>query len=73
LKVVLACVPLTAVCAASNAWLLADWATQSFWMKAGAVGLAVAVGSAAFAASCLALQVDEVNQLAAAVRRRIRR
>jgi putative peptidoglycan lipid II flippase len=73
LKVVLACVPLTAVCAAANAWLLADWATQSFWIKAGAVGLAVAVGSAAFAASCLALRIDEVDPLAAALRRRIRR
>jgi hypothetical protein len=73
LKVVLACVPLMAVCAAANAWLLAGWATQSFWIKAGAVGLTVAVGSAAFAASCLALRIDEVDPLAAALRRRISR
>ena len=72
-KVTLACVPLVAVCAAANVWLLPHWATQSFYAKTGALILAVSVGAAAFAASSWALRVEEVGQLVAAVRRRLRR
>jgi peptidoglycan biosynthesis protein MviN/MurJ (putative lipid II flippase) len=73
LRVALACVPLAAVCAAANWWLLADWATQPFLTKAGALALAISVAGATFAGACLALHVDEAGQLAAAVRRRLRR
>jgi len=71
-KVALASLPMAAVCAASNAWLLSDWATQSFLGKTAALALAVVAGAVAFAASCLALRVEEAAQLAAALRRRIR-
>jgi putative peptidoglycan lipid II flippase len=73
LKVALACVPLAAVCAAANAWLLRDWATQAFLVKGAALGVAVVAGVAAFAASGLALRIEELGAVAAAVRRRIGR
>jgi putative peptidoglycan lipid II flippase len=73
LQVALACLPLAAVCAASNWWLLADWATQPFLIKLGNLSIAIVVGGAAFAGACLAVRVDEMGLLVAAIRRRIRR
>ena len=73
LKLSLACIPLVAVCAAANWWLLSDWATQPFLPKLGNLTVAVVVGVAAFAAACLAVHVDEMGQLTDAIRRRIRR
>jgi hypothetical protein len=41
--------------------------------KLGNLSIAVIVGVAAFGGACMAVHVDEMKQLTAAIRRRIRR
>ncbi len=64
---------LAAVCAASNRWLLGDWATQALWSKALALGATVAVGGGVFTLCAAALRVEELTALIGAVKRRLRR
>ena len=72
-KVVLACVPLAAVCAASRHWLFAAWPIQALAPKIAAMAVTVLVGVSAFAATGMLLRIDELKLLWAAVRRRLRR
>jgi putative peptidoglycan lipid II flippase len=72
-KVVLACIPLAAVCAASNHWLFAAWPTQALLPKIAAMTVTVVVGVGCFAATGMLLRIDELKLLWASVRRRLRR
>ena len=73
LKLAVAALPLVAVCAASSHWLLAEWATQPFLPKLGALLATVLIGTSVFVGGCALLRVAEVEELAAALRRRLRR
>jgi putative peptidoglycan lipid II flippase len=64
---------LAAVCFASNHWLLSDWATQAFLPKAAALLATITAGGLVFAACGAALSIEELNELIAAVKRRLRR
>jgi putative peptidoglycan lipid II flippase len=72
-KVAAATAALAAVCAASSHWLLAGWPTQSFWSKLGALLGTVIAGALVFAGCGAALHVEEIRELQAAVKRRLRR
>jgi peptidoglycan biosynthesis protein MviN/MurJ (putative lipid II flippase) len=72
-KAAIAGAALAAVCAASNHWLLTDWATQSFVRKASALFATVAVGGLVFLGVGAALRIAELNELINAVSRRVRR
>jgi putative peptidoglycan lipid II flippase len=64
---------LAAVCAASDRWLLAGWATQALWSKTLALTATVVAAGSAFVVCAAALRVEELTGLLAAVARRLRR
>ncbi len=72
-KVAVATAAIVAVCAASMHWLLADWAVQAFWIKVAALFGTVFIAMAAFAACGMALRIEEMQQIAAGLGRRLRR
>ena len=72
-KVAVASAALFAVAWAGAHYLLADWAVQPFWPKFARLGLVIAVAAAAFCACASVLGIGEVDDLLAAVRRRLRR
>jgi putative peptidoglycan lipid II flippase len=72
-KVTLAAAALAAVCAASSHWLLADWQTQSFLWRLGALLFTISVGGLVFAGAGVALHIEELKELQAALSRRFRR
>ncbi len=72
-KTLLAGAALAAVCAAANHWLLADWATQSFLVKAGALGVTIVAAGLAFAICGAALRIQELNELLTTIKRRLPR
>jgi putative peptidoglycan lipid II flippase len=69
-KIAVAGAALCAVCAASSHWLLADWATQAFWSKAAALFGTVIAGALVFAGCGALLKIEELTDVAAAIRRR---
>jgi putative peptidoglycan lipid II flippase len=73
LKLAVAALPLIAVCAAASHWLLADWATQAFLPKLGALLATVLIGLMVFAGGCALLRVAEIEELVGALRRRLQR
>ena len=72
-KVAVAGAALVGVCAASSHWLLADWQTQSFGIKASALLGTVIVGGLVFVGCGAALHIQEMDEALAALRRRLRR
>src|ERR1700678_4448160 len=72
-KVAVASAALAAICWASSRWLMADWATQAFPIKLGALLGAIIVGALVFAGCGAALHIEEIKELQAAVKRRLRR
>jgi putative peptidoglycan lipid II flippase len=72
-KVAAAAAALVAVCAASSHWLLADWATQPFLSNLGALLGTVVVGALVFAGCGVALHIEELKELQAALKRRLQR
>ena len=72
-KVLLAALVLAAVCWAGSHWLLADWAHQRFLPKLGALLTTIVVAAAAYLGMALLLRIGDVDDIAAAVRRRLRR
>jgi putative peptidoglycan lipid II flippase len=72
-KVALASSALLAVCAASMHWLLADWATQAFMVKLGALLATVLTGVLVFLACSAWLRIEELQGLHALLRRRLLR
>jgi putative peptidoglycan lipid II flippase len=72
-KVAVAAAVMAAVCAASSRWLMADWATQAFPIKLGALLGTISVAALVFAGCGAALHIEEIKELQAAVKRRLRR
>jgi putative peptidoglycan lipid II flippase len=72
-KVAAAAAALVAVCAASTHWLLADWATQTFLSKLGALLVTVIVGALVFVGCGIAMHIEELKELQGALKRRLRR
>jgi putative peptidoglycan lipid II flippase len=72
-KVAVAGAALAAVCFASTHWLLADWATQPFIPKALILLGTVTIGGLVFAGCGVGLRIEELNELIAMVKRRVRR
>src|ERR1700733_1527698 len=72
-KVTLAAAALAAVCAASSHWVLADWETQSFLHKLGALFGTIIAGGLVFAGAGVVLHIEELKELQAALSRRFRR
>ena len=72
-KVTLAAAALAAVCAASSRWVLADWETQSFVHKLGALFGTIIAGGLVFAGAGVVLHIEELKELQAALSRRFRR
>jgi putative peptidoglycan lipid II flippase len=64
---------LAAVCWAGMHFLLADWATQVFWWKLGALLVVIAAGAGAFFGCATALGITELREITYAVKRRLRR
>ena len=73
IKIGVAGAALAAICAASDRWFLADWATQAFWRKTLALLLTVAAAGGAFVLCAAALRVEELTALLGSVARRLRR
>jgi putative peptidoglycan lipid II flippase len=72
-KAALAAAALVAVCAASSHWLLADWQSQAFLPKLGALLATVIVGALVFAGCGAALHIEELKEVQGAILRRLRR
>ena len=72
-KVAVAAAALVAVCAASSHWLLADWETQVFLTKLGALLATVIAGALVFAGCGALLHIEELKELQGAIQRRLRR
>jgi putative peptidoglycan lipid II flippase len=63
---------LAAVCAASNHWLLADWATEALAFKVSALGATVFLGALVFIGMGAAFHVEELDEVLGAFKRRLR-
>jgi len=72
-KVCAAGAALGTVCAASSHWLLAEWATQAFWSKTAGLFGTIFVGAGVFAACGFVLRIEELTEVLAALKRRLRR
>ena len=73
-KVTLAAAALAAVCAASSHWVLADWETQTFSQEARRrCSATIIAGGLVFAGAGVALHIEELKELQAALSRRFRR
>jgi putative peptidoglycan lipid II flippase len=72
-RVAVASLALLAIAWAGSHYLLADWATQSFWPKCLSLVAVIALSAAAFFLCANALGIREVHDIVAAVRRRLRR
>jgi putative peptidoglycan lipid II flippase len=72
-RLAMASAVLAVVCWVGTHFLLADWATQPFWTKLGALTLVIATGVVAFFLSATALGITELREITQAVQRRLRR
>jgi putative peptidoglycan lipid II flippase len=72
-KLAAASAALALVCWAGAHFLLADWATERFWLKLAILLAVIVAGAAVFFSCALALGISELNDIAAAVRRRLGR
>ncbi|HEX4024131.1 MAG TPA: murein biosynthesis integral membrane protein MurJ [Steroidobacteraceae bacterium] len=72
-KVAAACVVLALICWAARHWLLAQWATQPFLPKLGLLCATIVAGLLGFVGCGLALRIEELQELSAALRRRLQR
>jgi putative peptidoglycan lipid II flippase len=72
-KIGLAGAALAAVCAASDHWFLADWATQALWRKALTLVATMVVAGGVFGVCAAALKVEELTAFLGSVARRLRR
>jgi putative peptidoglycan lipid II flippase len=72
-KVLLAAALLAVICWAGAHWLLADWAHMRFLPKLGLLLATIVVAAATFLGVALLLRIGDVDDIAAAVRRRLRR
>ena len=72
-KVLLATLLLALVCWFGSHWLLADWAHMRFLPKLGGLLATIVVAGAGFVGAALLLRIGDVDDIAAAIRRRVAR
>jgi putative peptidoglycan lipid II flippase len=72
-KAAVAAATLVGVCAASSHWWLAGWETQTLPIKLSALFGTIIVGALVFAVCGTALHIEELKELQAAIKRRLRR
>lgn len=72
-RVALASLVLLAIAWGGDQLLLAGWAVQPFWPKLASLTLVIGCAAVAFFLCASALGIGEVEELAQAVRRRLRR
>lgn len=72
-RLAVASVLLAAVCLWAQRYLFTDLHSQSFLLKAALVGGTIAVGSAVFFAAAYLLRIDEMQDVARIVRRKLKR
>jgi putative peptidoglycan lipid II flippase len=72
-KAAVAAAALLGVCAASSHWWLAGWETQTLPIKLSALFGTIIVGALVFAVCGTALHIEELKELQAAIKRRLRR
>ena len=73
LKLSAACAVLAGICWAGDHYLLAGWASERFWPKAGSLMAVIVVGAGAFFFCAAALRIREMQDIVFAVQRRLRR
>src|SRR5579883_1431517 len=73
LRLSVACALLAGICWAGQHYLLAGWAHQRFWPKAGSLVAVIVVGAGAFFFCATALRIREMQDIALALQRRLRR
>jgi hypothetical protein len=57
----------------SRVWVLADWAGMPLWMQIGLLFGTIAVAGGVFFLSALPMRIEELEDLKALVRRKLRR
>jgi len=72
-KVLLAGTAMGVIAWAGNNYLLSNWRTQAFVPKAASLTAIIAVAGLAYVLMAMALRLKEVNVMADAVKRRLRR
>jgi putative peptidoglycan lipid II flippase len=72
-KLAVAAGALAAVCWAGLHFLLVNWATAAFLVKAGELALVISVGAAAFFGCATALGITELREITQAVQRKLLR
>lgn len=73
LRLSVACVALAGICWAGEHWLLADWALERFWPKAGSLTAVIVAAAGAFLVCATALRIREMQDIVLAVQRKLRR
>ena len=73
LRLSVACAVLAGVCWAGNTYLLAGWASERFLPKAGSLTVVIVVAAGAFFFCATVLRIREMQDIALAVQRRLRR
>ena len=72
-RLAVACAVLAGICWAGEHYLLAGWAVERFWPKAGSLAAVIVAGVGAFFFCATALRIREMQDIVTAVRRRLRR
>jgi putative peptidoglycan lipid II flippase len=72
-RLAVACAVLAGICWAGEHYLLAHWASERFWPKAGALAAVIVAAAGAFFVCANALGIREMQDIVIAVRRRLRR
>jgi putative peptidoglycan lipid II flippase len=73
LKIALPLILLAGVCMAGKHWLLADWATMPILKKIVALFGTMTAATAVFAGCAALMRIEEMNDLVALVKRKLRR
>jgi putative peptidoglycan lipid II flippase len=68
-----ACAVLAGICWAGDHYLLASWAVQRFWPKAGSLFAVILVGAGAFFFCATLLRIREMQDIVLAVQRKLHR
>jgi peptidoglycan biosynthesis protein MviN/MurJ (putative lipid II flippase) len=68
-----ACAVLAGICWAGDHYLLGHWAVERFWPKTGSLAAVIVVGAGAFLITATLLRIREMQDIALAVQRRLRR
>jgi hypothetical protein len=64
---------LALVCWVGSDYLLAGWAVERFWPKAGSLAAVIVAAASAFLICATALRIREMQDIVLAVQRRLRR